>query len=323
MRKRFWRISVLQTPRQPMAHVDPSASARSTHLAVGIAILALLAGMASQVAAKQYESWSLAVSAESAPGTSSNLNTSSNDGCPIESPDGLRVYTATNRPGGLGGIDIWMAERASTDAAFGAPVNLGAPINSTGDDFCPTPVRGKGLFFVSTRVVAGGCGGADIYFARENPANGWSDPANLGCQVNSALGEAGPSYFEADGSGQLYFLSGPDIYRSVVQADGSFGPAMAVTELNTTAGEFRPNVRKNGLEIVFDANRADTLGGQDIYFATRDSVSDPWSAPVNAGANLNTAAMETRASFSWDGTRLYFGRTPGPEGGTDIFVSTR
>ena len=53
-------------------------------------------------------------------------------------------------------IDIWVAHRSSTDEGFGAPVNLGAPINSGANDFCPTPVRGKGLFFVSTR--AGGCG---------------------------------------------------------------------------------------------------------------------------------------------------------------------
>jgi hypothetical protein len=292
-------------------------------LAVGIAVLALLTGMATSVAAKHHRPWSLAIPAESVPGTSSELNTMANDGCPIESPDGLRLYTATTRTGGLGGIDIWMAERASTDAPFGAPVNLGAPINSTADDFCPTPVQGKGLYFVSTRVVAGGCGGADIYFARLSPKHGWSAPANLGCQVNSALGEAGPSYFEVDGTAELYFSSGPDIYRSIVQPDGSFGPATAVTDLNTAAGEFRPNVRKNGLEIVFDANLPDTLGGQDLYFAHRDSVCEPWSTPVNGGPNLNTPDSETRGSFSRNGSRLYFGRTPGPEGGTDIFVSTR
>jgi hypothetical protein len=289
----------------------------------GIAVMALLVGMTSHVAAMHFGPWSLAINAESVPGTSSELNTTANDGCPIESPDGLRLYTATNRPGGLGGIDIWMAERASKDAPFGAPVHLPAPINSADDDFCPTPVRGKGLFFVSTRVVAGACGGADIYFARESKKHGWSAPENLGCQVNSALGEAGPSYFEADGTAQLYFSSGPDIYRSVEQPDGSFGAAVAVTELNTAAGEFRPNVRKDGLEIVFDANLPDSLGGQDLYFAHRDSVCEPWSTPVNAGPNLNTAAMETRGSFSRDGKRLLFGRTPGPEGGTDIFVSTR
>jgi hypothetical protein len=54
-----------------------------------------------------------------------------------------------------------------------------------------------------------------------------------------------------------------------------------VTELNSAAADLRPNVRKDGLEIVFDSNRPGTLGGFDIYSATRESVDDPWSAPVN------------------------------------------
>ncbi|MBA2300505.1 MAG: PD40 domain-containing protein [Chloroflexi bacterium] len=271
--------------------------------------------------AGHYSAWGTAVSAESLPGSSSDINTTSNDGCPIESSDGNSLYTATNRPGGLGGIDIWVAHRSSTDAGFGPMVNLGAAINSEVDDFCPTPVRGKGLFFVSSR--SGGCGGADIYFTRNNPSHGWTDPENLGCSVNSALGEAGPAYFEADGQAYLYFSSGPEIMASIQQSDGSFGPAAAVAELNSPAGDFRPNVRKGGLEMVFDSNRTDTLGGQDLYFSTRSSASEPWSVPVNGGSAVNTAAGETRGSFSWDGLRLYFGRTPGPEGGTDIFISSR
>jgi hypothetical protein len=171
--------------------------------------------------------------------------------------------------------------------------------------------------------VAGACGGADVYLARANPAQGWSDPVNLGCAVNSAEGEAGPSYFEADGQAWLYLSRGADIYASQQLADGSFAAAVAVAELNSAAGDFRPNVRKDGLEVVFDSNRSGSLGGQDLYVATRASVADPWSAPVNAGGNVNSAVNETRGSFSRDATRLYFGRTPGPEGGTDIFVSTR
>ena len=41
---------------------------------------------------------------------------------------------------GKGGLDIWMASRASTTAPWGAPQNVGEPINSAADDFCPTPV---------------------------------------------------------------------------------------------------------------------------------------------------------------------------------------
>jgi hypothetical protein len=293
----------------------------SARLAAIVAIV--LATTPAVASAVDYSAWAPAVNAESPAGTSAELNTTAVDGCPIESPDGLTLYMASSRPGGLGGLDIWAAHRASADAAFGAPVNLGAPINSDADDFCPTPVRGKGLFFVSARAVAGACGAGDIYFARKNPAIGWSEPINLGCQVNSAAGEAGPSYFEADGQAYLYFSSGPDIYASTQLADGSFGAAAPVVELNSAAGDFRPNVRKDGLEIVFDSNRGDTLGGQDLYFATRPSVADPWSQPANAGPYLNTDANETRGSFSWDGTTLYFGRAPGPEGATDIFVTIR
>jgi hypothetical protein len=301
----------------------PSGGSRRGAAIALVSIIMLTAGLTGSAAARQLGAWGPAVSAESLPGTSTDLNTASNDGCPIQSPDGLSLYMATNRPGGLGGIDIWVASRASTSDPFGAPVNLGAPVNSAADDFCPTPVRGKGLFFVSSRVTAGACGGPDIYFSRRSPAHGWVTPVNLGCQVNGAGGEAGPSYFEADGQAFLYFSSGPDIYVSVRGADGTFGPRTAVSELNTPFSDLRPNVRKGGLEIVFDSDRPGTIGGPDLWFATRASVHDPWSTPVNAGPAINTAAGETRGSFSWDGATLYFGRGPGPEGGSDIFVTTR
>ncbi len=285
-------------------------------LAVSLAIVA-----STVVLAKHYGSWAIAVNAESIPGTSSELNTASLDGCPIQSPDGLSLYMASNRPGGHGGIDLWVAHRASKSQPFGTPVNLGPDINSGVDDFCPTPIPGKGLFFVSTR--AGGCGGADIYFARQNPAHGWSTPENLGCDVNSGVGEAGPSLFEAEDGTYLYFSSGPDIYASKRQADGSFGPREAVTELNSAAADLRPNVRKDGLEIVFDSDRSGGQGLADLWIATRASTNHAWSAPVNLGSNVNTGANETRGSFSRDGATLYFGRSPGPEGGSDIFVTTR
>jgi hypothetical protein len=89
------------------------------------------------------------------------------------------------------------------------------------------------------------------------------------------------------------------------------------------ANETQPNVRKDEREIVFSSNRAGGLGGQDIWSATPDSVEDVWSAPVNLGANVNTAAGESRPSFSWDAETLLFGRAPSPEGMSDIYVTTR
>ena len=61
----------------------------------------------------------------------------------------------------------------------------------------------------------------------------------------------------------------------------------------------------------------------DIWVATRGALSDPWSAPVNLGSAVNTAAVETRPSLSRDGKQLLFRRAPGPEGSSDIYVTTR
>lgn len=294
-------------------------------VAVAVTLLVVAAG---PVAAKNFAEWADAQSIESLPGSSSEVNTASMDGCPIQAPDGLSLYMATTRPGGLGGIDIWVANRSSTDEGFGAPVNLGAPVNSPADDFCPTPVRGKGLFFVSRR--GGGCApnSADMYFARLNPAHGWTTPGHLGCTVNSAGDEFSPAYVEENGVGVLYFSSNRsgnhDIYRSVQQPDGDFGPPDPVAELNSASDEFRPNVRRDGREIVFDSSRPGGLGATDIYAATRSSVDEAWSAPVNLGGAINSAAAESRASLSWDGRVLLFGSTrAGGEGSSDIYFSTR
>ena len=157
---------------------------------------------------------------------------------------------------------------------------------------------------------------------------GWSTPENLGCSVNSAGDEFGPSYVEEHGVGVLYFSSNRggshDIYRSVQLGEGSFAAPVAVAAVNTAANEFRPNVRKDGREIVFDSDRMGGFGATDIYSSIRSSVDEAWSAPANLGSAINTAAGESRASLSWDGSTLLFGSgKPGGEGASDIYYSTR
>ena len=84
-------------------------------------------------------------------------------------------------------------------------------------------------------------------------------------------------------------------------------------------------MRKDGLEVVFSSNHAypGALGGQDVYVSTRASADDPWSTPVNLGSAVNTSAGETRPSLSWDARTLLFGRAPGPEGMSDVYIATR
>jgi hypothetical protein len=304
---------------------------RWTTFAVAVAIISLVSAATAEAA--HFSAWGAAQKIDEIAGNSAELNTPLVDGCPIQAPDGLSLYMASNRPGGIGGLDIWVARRASTDAPFGVPENLGEPINSASDDFCPTPVRGDGLYFVSRRTTADSCGMGDIYFSRRNPVHGWATPSHLACAPtgpNSALDEQGPSYVEVDGQALLYFSRSSatdpgEIFVGERSANGSFGPAAPVTELNSAGNDIQPNVRKDGLEVVFSSNHAypGAQGGQDVYRATRASVDDPWSSPINVGTAVNTPAAETRPSLSWDALTLVFGRAPGPEGMSDIYVATR
>ena len=301
-------------------------------LACALAVAGALAA-AAMADAMHFSAWAPAQKVDEVAGNSAELNTPSLDGCPIQSPDGLSLYMASNRPGGEGLLDIWVARRARTDLPFGAPENLGKPVNSAADDFCPTPLRGGGLLFVSRRSTAVSCGLGDIYFTRANPVHGWSEPTHFACAPdgpNSALDEQGPSAFEAGGEASLYFsrssASVPgDIFVSDRAPDGSYGPAAPVAGLNSAGNDIQPNVRKDGREVVLSSNHAyaGAQGGQDVYVATRADAGDPWSTPVNLGPAVNTTAAETRPSFSWDARSLYFGRAPGPEGQSDIYVTTR
>jgi hypothetical protein len=303
-------------------------SKRGTILTTAVGLVATAAAGTMPVSAQagQFGEWGLA-----APVANVNDPVAA-DGCPIESPNGLRLFIASTRGPG-GDNDIWVANRPSKDAEFGAPKMLPEPVNSDAQDFCPTPLRGKRLLFVSTRggtdaYGTEACGGGDIYLTRRSPVTGaWKAPRNLGCAPNGPNGpgtEYGPSLISTDTGTVLYFSSGgalgtntQDIYKSRLRSDGSFGPPRAVTELNTEYDDVMPNVRKDGLEVVLASTRPGGLGSFDIYTSTRASDTGAWLPPVNIGPAVNTEASETRPSLSWDGRRLYVGRAG------DIYVSHR
>jgi Tol biopolymer transport system component len=290
-------------------------------LAVGLLMIGV-----SVAHAQNFGQWGPAVSID--PQRLNGVNTSFNDGCPIEAPDAHMLFFASDRSGSL---DIWVAYREKESDPWGAPVPLPAPVNTAANEFCPTPLPGNGLLFVSTR--ANNCGGGgnnpDIYYTRLHPVRGWLPPEPLSCDVNSGMEEWSPSLVEAQGVTTLFFSSTRSgtqkIYSSTLSQNGTWGPAKPVDELNWAgAQDARPNVRKDGLEIVFDSTRAG--GAPDIYTASRSSIFEPWSTPVPLGPNVNSAYPETRATLSRDGERLYFGSPRANHAGdvgSDIFVSER
>ena len=81
-----------------------------------------------------------------------NMNQTTEDS-PFLSSDGLTLLFASNRPGGQGGLDIYQATRQSTDPAtpFSNVTNLGAPLNSSKDDFDPFTLDNVGFYLSSDR----------------------------------------------------------------------------------------------------------------------------------------------------------------------------
>ena len=108
------------------------------------------------------------------------------------------------------------------------------------------------------------------------------------------------------------------------QAGARFGPATAVTELNdATANDIQPNVRADGLEVVLQLEPRRGRSAGRTSGSRRGARS---RAVVDAGQprpRRQHGAAETRPSLSRDGKQLLFGRSPGPEGSSDIYVTTR
>jgi Tol biopolymer transport system component len=279
----------------------------------------------------QYSDWSAPVN------LGPPVNTAAGEAGAFISKDGRSFYFASTRPGGCGGFDIWVSTREDVTDAWGEPVNLGCDFNSSGLDAAPVlTIDGHQLYFHSDRP--GGAGGSDLYVSRRHDKRdplGWETPQNLGSGVNTTLAEAQPAIFTDDESGitTLFFagrgaapggLGGADIYRSTLQADGTFGAAVLVPELSSSSQDQGPGIRRDGLEFFLSSSRSGTVGGIDLWFSTRANTSEPWSTPTHLGPVINSAVLDDRATLSFDGTALYFQSSrSGGLGENDVYVLTR
>ena len=292
---------------------------------LGVAIVLVWAFTASSRAQK-YSDWSAPINLGPA------VNSTSMDRGPAISKDGLSLYFASNRLGGFG-EDIYVSQRETRDDEWGPAMNLGPIINTTANEMVPAFSRdGHLLFFASNRL--GGFGGVDIWVSRREHTHddfAWQPAENLGAGVNSFSLDEGPSYFENDEVGvpQLYFSSsrlsgGPgSIFVSEQAADGSFGPAVLVLELSGLGNTRRPSVRHDGLEIFFGSERPGIPNSQDLWVATRDTVFDAWSEPINLGSPLNTELVDVQPYISSDRETLLFASNRAGGGPTDLYMSTR
>ncbi|MBT8220827.1 MAG: OmpA family protein [Bacteroidia bacterium] len=129
-----------------------------------------------------------------------NFNLINSDNChPSISSDGSRLYFASNRPGGYGGMDLYVTENRY--GLWTNPKNLGPSINTPANEFFPFSYGDGALFFASDGWD--GLGGLDIFYS-EITDESRSDPINMGRPFNSEFDDFG---LVLDSKGEEGYLS--------------------------------------------------------------------------------------------------------------------
>ena len=117
------------------------------------------------------------------------VDTLSTVGQPSISEDELTIFFAGKFKNGYGGSDLYYATRESKGESFGRPVNLGANINTPGEDMFPFLRNDSTLYFASDGH--GGMGGLDIFVVKKDSTGKWGEPKNLKYPINSTMDDFG------------------------------------------------------------------------------------------------------------------------------------
>jgi hypothetical protein len=185
----------------------------------------------------------------------------------------LTLYFASDRAGGLGAKDIWVASRASVTNDFDPPTDLAAPINSPSEDATPfLTADGSELWFSSGRP--GGLGGQDIY--RATWAGSSFAAPELATEISSPVDDYSPT-LSADGL-VIFFTSNRtdgavlgsyDIWTaSRARVTDPFSNAHPLPILNSPVWDFVGWLSRDGCRLYMSSTRPG-VGREDLYIATR------------------------------------------------------
>jgi len=211
------------------------------------------------------------------------VNSSAWDAEPAISADGLSLYFASDRPDGLGQMDIYVTTRPTKEDPWSEPVGLEAPINGSAWDDTPfITADGLELYFTSDR--AGGHGLSDVYVAtRLTTEDPWGAPVNLGPGVNTE-GYEGCPYLSSDGLTLFHYgfnrPGGPlldvEIWvstRPTVDDDWAASVRLG-PQVNSTAADTNPCLSPDDSILYFQSMRPDGLGDFDLWQVSFSPIVD-------------------------------------------------
>ena len=174
---------------------------------------------------------------------------------PAVSPDGQWLYFVSDMSGGMGGLDIWRC-RLLKDNEVGVIENLGAPINTPGDEMFPT-FRPNGDFYFSSNGHPG-LGGLDVYFTTDGrkinhpgyPLNSQGDDFGMTFEGKLNQGFFCSNCGDLRGFDHIYSFYNPEIVQTikgwVYEQDGYELPAAQVYMVGNDGTNLKLSVRSDG-----------------------------------------------------------------------------
>jgi len=197
---------------------------------------------------------------------------------PSLSPDGTKMFFASDMPGGQGGYDIYVVER--TASGWGLPVNLGPVINTAGQEIFPFISQSGSLFF-SSNGRSNTLGGLDNYYVN-NPLENPEEVVNLGEDFNT---NADDMSFIIDDEGKTGFFSSnrvkgqnnkDDIYRFEAPRglEGVGKPEVSPTQITVTDAKTGKPLQKAAIRILQPSDDGFVSGNKDFYSIDLTPVQD-------------------------------------------------
>jgi len=206
------------------------------------------------------------------------------------SPDGNRLFFVARRAAD-GSIkndpDIWFSPK--TDADWGIPENLGAPVTSDKAEGYPSISTDGTLYFSSNRNDA--VGGADIYFSRFIDGK-FTEPENVSKNINTTNHEFNPcispdgSYLIFNSPGRPEGIGGHDLYVSFHKANGTWTEALNLgSEINSEYSDYSAIITADGRYIFFSSTRS-TLNSYLEHSILYDGLVEKLNSPQNGNPDI-------------------------------------
>jgi outer membrane protein OmpA-like peptidoglycan-associated protein len=181
-----------------------------------------------------------------------SINDEKSDAChPSVSADGEKLFFASNRAGGFGGMDLYMCKMV--EGAWSEPINLGPDVNSDKNEVFPYIYEDGTLYFSSNKPK--GLGGLDIYYTRVDSTENFMKPISMGKPFNTDKDDFGiilemetkTGFFSSNRGGGV---GGDDIYNfSFTDNTKPFSDVKQLSDANK-AGQNSKNKKTLSVYVV-------------------------------------------------------------------------